>query len=154
MKNVVLDATVIINLLDVNRLNILPQLTSLKFIVSNHVRQEIHYRSQRIRLRNAIKNEWIKEVEISDRAEMETYAQYRSRFGQGESACLSLGQHRSWIVASDDRAVRREIINTRGPEWIMDTLGILKEAMKDPKVLSKSDFVVICRRLGFKEESL
>jgi predicted nucleic acid-binding protein len=150
MKNIALDATVIINLLDVSRLDLLPQLTSHTFFLSNHVRQEIHYRSQRIRLTKAIKNEWMEVVEISDIAEMETYARYRTRFGQGESACLALGLHRSWIVASDDRAVRREILNTRGSEWFTDTLGILKEAA-DSNVLSESDFAIIRKRLGFQE---
>lgn len=153
MKNTALDATVLINLLDVNCLDLLPHLTTHKFFLPDPVRQEVHQRSQRIRLNKAVKKGWMEPVEIVDITEIEAYVGYRSRFGKGESACLALGMYRSWLVASDDRAVRREILNTRGAEWFMDTPGLLKNAINS-NVLSGSDFAMICERLGFKEEDI
>lgn len=109
-KSVVLDANVLINLLTADQLSILPELDHYRFLVPNHVLDEVHRKAQRQRLRKALKVGWLEEVEIVDLTEMELYAEYRARFGEGESACMAVARSRGWIVASDERAVRKELV--------------------------------------------
>ena len=124
-----LDATIIINLIDMRLLGILPKLPAFEFWVPNHVKDEVHRRNQRLQLRKALRAGWIEEVEIIDLTEIELYAQHRSRFGQGESACMAVAQTRGWTVASDDRAVKRNVTATLGADRLLDTKGLLESAV-------------------------
>ena len=79
-------------------------------------------------------------------AEIELYAQHRSRFGQGESACMAVAQIRGWLVASDDRAVRRAVTASLGADRFLDTKGLLETAMT-AGLISKSDLEEIFKKL-------
>ncbi len=127
---VVLDANILITLLNMNRLELLAELKGYEFYVPDQVVEEIHRKVQRERLREAIKAGWLKEIEVTDIAEMEIYAQYRHRFGKGESACLAVGRNRKWPVATDDRAVKREVTTVMGSVNLLDTGTILAIAVK------------------------
>ena len=117
-------------LLNMNRLELLAELKGYEFYVPDQVVEEIHRKVQRERLREAIKAGWLKEIEVTDIAEMEIYAQYRHRFGKGESACLAVGRNRKWPVATDDRAVKREVTTVMGSVNLLDTGTILAIAVK------------------------
>ncbi|MDO8804483.1 MAG: hypothetical protein Q7R35_08625 [Elusimicrobiota bacterium] len=125
-----LDANILITLLNMNRLDIMAGLKGYEFYVPDQVVEEIHRKVQRERLREAIKAGWLKEIEVTDIAEMEIYAQYRHRFGKGESACLAVGRNRKWIVATDDKAVKREVSTVMGSGNLLDTGAILAIAVK------------------------
>ncbi len=127
---VALDANILITLLNMNRLELLAELKGYEFYVPDQVVEEIHRKVQRERLREAIKAGWLKEIEVTDIAEMEIYAQYRHRFGKGESACLAVGRNRKWPVATDDRAVKREVTTVMGSVNLLDTGTILAIAVK------------------------
>lgn len=142
-----LDATVIINLIDVGRLGILPKIREFEFRVPNHVKDEVHRRNQRLQLRKAIRAKWIEELEVVDLSEIELYAQHRSRFGQGESACMAVAQTRGWVIASDDRAVKRAVTVALGADRLLDTKTILEAAIAAGFV-TRPDFEEICSKLG------
>ena len=144
---VALDATVIINLIDMDQLGILPKLREFDFWVPNHVKDEVHRRKQRLHLRKALRAEWIAELEVVDLAEIELYAEYRSRFGQGESACMAVARTRGWIVASDDRAVKRDVTRALGAERLLDTKGLLQAAVT-AGIVEQKDFDKICDSFG------
>lgn len=127
---VALDANILITLLNMNRLDLLAGLKGYEFYVPDQVVEEVHRKVQRERLREAIKTGWLKEIEVTDIAEMEIYAQYRHRFGKGESACLAVGRSRKWPVATDDRAVKREVEAAMGKANLLDTGVILEVAVK------------------------
>ncbi len=126
VRPVVLDANVLINLIRLNKLDILKNIKGYKFFIPNHVTVEVHKRTQRLQIHKAFKEGWIQELEISDLSEIEFYIRYRSRFGQGESACMAVAESRGWIVASDDRSVQREVKKKFGAEKLMSTDILLK----------------------------
>lgn len=142
-----LDATVIINLIDIRLLGILPKLPAFEFWVPNHVKDEVHRRNQRLQLRKALRSRWIEELEVVDLAEIELYAEYRSRFGQGESACMAVARTRSWTVASDDRAVKRFVAQSLGEDSLMDTKDLLETAVA-AGIVKRKDFEEICNSFG------
>lgn len=142
-----LDAAVIINLMNAGQLGILPKLRGFEFWTPNHVKEEIHRRSQRLQLRKALRAGWISELEVFDPAEIELYASYRSRFGQGESACMAVARTRGWTVASDDRAVKRAVTGNLGADRWSGTKGLL-EAATEAGFIGRSDFEEICERFG------
>lgn len=125
-----LDANILITLLNMNRLDIMAGLKGYEFYVPDQVVEEIHRKVQRERLREAIKAGWLKEIEVTDIAEIEIYAKYRQRFGKGESACLAVGRNRKWAVATDDRTVKREVSTVMGSGNLLDTSTILAMAVK------------------------
>lgn len=127
---VALDANILITLLNMNRLDLLAGLKGYEFYVPDQVVEEVHRKVQRERLREAIKAGWLKEIEVTDIAEMEIYAKYRHRFGKGESACLAVGRNRRWTVATDDKAVKREVSAEMGGGNLLDTGAILAIAVK------------------------
>ncbi|KAF0125868.1 MAG: hypothetical protein FD189_1289 [Elusimicrobia bacterium] len=127
---VALDANILITLLNMNRLGLLAELKGYDFYVPDQVVGEIHRRVQRERLRGAIRAGWLKEIDITDLAEIGFYASYRRRFGEGESACLAVGRKRGWMVATDDRAVKREVAAALGGASLLDTGAILAIAVK------------------------
>lgn len=145
IKSVILDATVVINLIKMGELGILPKLKSYEFWVPNHVKDEVHRKTQRLRLRKALKAGWLKELEITDLAEVELYVQNRSRFGEGESAGMAIAQARGWIEASDDRAVKREVKAKMGPDRLLDTRKLLQEAV-NKGTLEQPRFESLCNR--------
>lgn len=127
---VALDANILITLLNMNRLELLAGLKGYKFYVPDQVVEEIHRKVQRERLRGAIKAGWLEEIEVTDLAEIEMYGGYRRRFGRGESACLAVGRNRGWVVATDDKAVKREVTTDMGSANLLDTGAILAIAVK------------------------
>jgi len=68
-KIILVDANVIINLINLGELEILEKLKFYEFFLPNHVKQEVHRRAQRKQLRKAIKSDWIKEIKITDLSE-------------------------------------------------------------------------------------
>ena len=146
-RAVLLDATVVINLINMGQLGILPRLQGFKFWVPNHVKGEVHRRNHRLQLRKALRAGWIEELEVVDLAEIELYAQYRSRFGQGESACMAVARTRGWTVASDDRAVKRDAVQTLGADRLMDTKDLLEAAVA-AGIVEREEFEKIRNRFG------
>ena len=125
-----LDANILITLLNMNRLDIMAGLKGYELYVPDQVVEEIHRKVQRERLREAIKAGWLKEIEVTDIAEIGIYAKYRQRFGKGESACLAVGRNRRWTVATYDKAVKREVSAVMGSGNLLDTGAILSIAVK------------------------
>lgn len=144
----VLDANILITLLNMNRLELLAGLKGYGFCVPDQVVEEIHRKVQRERLRDAIKAGWIKEIEVIDIAEIEMYAKYRQRFGKGESACLAVGRNRSWTVATDDRTVKREVMAVMGSVNLLDTGAILAIAVKQG-VLTAPELAELHKNFSF-----
>ncbi len=120
-KPVVLDADVLINLIGMRKLDVLPKIRGHEFWITNHVQDEVHRKAQRIQIRKALKAGWVRELEVSNLTEIDFYTQYRLRFGKGESACLAVASVRGWIIATDDRAVQREVKSKFGEDRLLDT---------------------------------
>lgn len=96
---VVLDANILITLLNMDRLELLAGLKGHEFCVPDQVVEEIHRKVQRERLREAIRVGWLKEIEVTDIAEIEMYAKYRRRCGKSTRPCRAISRsRRSYIT--------------------------------------------------------
>ena len=129
---VVADSSFLINFLAVDRMDILSRLLQFRFHVVNHVRAEIRYESQRVRLRAATESGGVTEIEITEPGEILLYDEFRHFLGDGESASLAVAVSRRWVIAADEKGrFRRELFGRLGEDYLLDTLGALVTALRE-----------------------
>jgi predicted nucleic acid-binding protein len=128
---VVADSSFLINFLAVDRMDILSRLPQFRFHFVNHVRAEIRYESQRVRLQAATEAGGVTEIEVTEPGEILLYDEFRSFLGDGESASLAVAVSRRWIIAADEKGrFRRELLTRLGENYLFDTLGALLTAIR------------------------
>lgn len=129
-RGVALDASVLINVLHVERLPLLVQLPGLRLLVPVEVLEEILRADQRAAVDAAIAAGDVERVSLDDPAVIEAYATYRSSLGKGEAACLALAGHRGLLVACDEkRAFARMAAERLGPNRVITTVDVLLRAI-------------------------
>lgn len=128
---VVTDTNVIINLIHIDRLNLLSALPPFSFVVAEEVVREITDASQASIVRKAIDSGLLREVQLSGIPELGVYADLVRTLGSGEAACLAVAQCRGWLIASDERKrFYREATARLGEARIINTPGILLKAIR------------------------
>lgn len=128
---VVTDANIVINLLHVNRIDLLGQLRPYSFVVPEEVVVEIRDPGQSAALRGALDNGLLAEVRLAELSELKLYTELLKTLGSGEAACLALAETRGWLIASDERKVfLREAMKRVGPSRILNTAGLFVKAIK------------------------
>lgn len=100
---VVVDASVLINLIHAEWLSLLRGIGMYQFVVPSEVRNEVRRAPQRQALDAAIQDEAVRLVDTDDPQILTTESELQLCMGPGEAACLALAHHRSWCVATDDR---------------------------------------------------
>lgn len=139
IRIVVTDANVLINLIHVDRLDLLAKLPGYEFVVPDHVIEEITAPDQRLRLDDALTNAWLRRESIVDVPEITLFADLHRILGAGEAACLAIATSRGWYVASDEKgAFRREALARLGQGRLLTTPGLLLMAIRGG-VLSVED---------------
>ena len=127
---VVADTSVLLNFAVIDRLDLLT-LSQYVVHVPNHVLEEVLSDDCRLRVTRALDAKQLTELEIVDLAEMELYAKYRRRFGDGESAALAVGITRRWAVAIDEKGPsRREVVERLGEGFLVTTPLVLGVAIE------------------------
>jgi predicted nucleic acid-binding protein len=125
-REVVIDATVLINLCHAERLDLLGALSEFAFVVPPEVIAEVIDPTQRQRLQSALECGDLREEALTDPAELAAYAALRRMMGTGEAACLALAEHRGWLLAGDEkRRFRREALSRLGEGRLVTTAGLL-----------------------------
>lgn len=109
---VVVDANVLITLIQSAQLNILSKLPEYKFVVVAEVVAEITFSDQAAVLKQAISTGTLEVVRLTNTEEASIFAQLRHRLGVGESACIAIAEMRGWFIASDEK--RRFMTIARG----------------------------------------
>jgi predicted nucleic acid-binding protein len=128
---VVTDANIVINLLHVNRIDLLGKLHPYSFVVPEEVILEIRDPSQSAALQVALGNGLLVEVRLAELPELKLYTELLKTLGSGEAACLALAESRGWLIASDERKVfLREATKRIGPSRILNTAGLFVKAIK------------------------
>lgn len=131
VRVVVTDANILINLIHVQRLELLGALPGYEFVVPDEAVREVTDPAQCEALQAAITSSVLWPVAIDDMATLELFAELRAIMGPGEAACLSLAVQRGWLIASDEKRVfRREAQARLGPGRILNTAGILLLAIR------------------------
>ena len=125
---VVTDASVLINFLRINRMDLIAD-HSHDFVVTNHVAEEVtsRYPEQQRRFALAVDTGAISQVSVSDSREIaifESLMQSR-RLGAGECSAIAMalcGQH---VLAIDDRRAKTEARRTDQALQILNTQDLM-----------------------------
>ena len=126
-----LDASVLINFLRLERLDILAAIGDIDFIVPEQVVEEITVPQQVQTLDAAIRAGRLRSERRTDPEELAKYADLRQFMGRGEAACLSMAEQRGWLVAVDERGRFLRMARERiGEGRILNTPGILLLAIR------------------------
>lgn len=129
--NVATDTCILVNLLRVNRLDLLALLPPYVFCTPPEVIAEIEYQDQRQAIEQAIQQGWLQLMRLEDPIELETYAKANELLGSGESACWALAVRRNWVLATDDSkgAKWKKVISAPGIQ-LLNTPGIILLAIR------------------------
>jgi predicted nucleic acid-binding protein len=130
--NVATDTCIIINLLRVNRLDLLGAVPPYIFHVPPEVVAEIWYPDQQHAVQEAIEKGWIRQTRLEDPLELQTFARATAQLGKGESACIALAEKRNWVLGTDDSkgAKWKKVISAPGIQ-ILNTPGIILLAIRN-----------------------
>jgi predicted nucleic acid-binding protein len=131
-RTVVLDASVVINLIHAGRLDLLGNIEGYEFVVPEQViALEVTYPEQAQALSAALEAGWVRRVESTDTVEIGLYAELSAVMGKGEAACLAMAAHRGWMVACDEgRRFRRQAEACIGRDRVVNTPGLIVLAIR------------------------
>lgn len=102
-RTVVVDTTVVINLIKAGRLDLLGVMKGWEFVVPDQVVEEVTYPEEAGALQQAFETGEVHRESATAHAEIAMYAELKQRMGKGEAACLAMAACRGWMMASDDR---------------------------------------------------
>jgi len=113
------------------RLDILGALPGYRFIVPEHVVEEVLRPEQHTSLAQAFDDGTLARVSIKDLEVITLFAELVHVMGQGEASCIALAASNEWIVACDEKGlVRRVAIEKLGEGNLLNTAGILVLAIR------------------------
>ncbi|NGX61264.1 MAG: hypothetical protein K940chlam9_00747 [Chlamydiae bacterium] len=102
---IVSDTSVLINFLNIDRLDLLGK-CSLRCFVTNHVREEVidNFSDQFQRFQRGLDQQIIQEINVCDPSEIELFStlSQKGRLGVGECSAISVAIHRKFSLAIDD----------------------------------------------------
>ncbi len=128
---VALDASVLINLLVLDRTGLLAALPDIGFAVPEPVVAEIRRPDQARALQNTIASGHVRIVRNISPTELGEIGRLRRLIGHGEAACLALANARGLLVACDERGrflrLAEELI---GKGRILTTPGLIVLAIR------------------------
>lgn len=128
-KEVVLDTSVLINFLAVDRMDLIERHPGYCFAVTSHVRGEVteHYAEQIKRLDAAVASGSVVEIRVDDIEELELFARLSKnpRLGIGECAAIAAAAHRSHVLAIDDKAARKAALQVNPKMSILDSQAFM-----------------------------
>ncbi len=135
------DASVLINLMHINRLDLLGILEGLSFVVPDAVVGEVTDEEQSRALDRAIVDGLVRREPSTEPVEIVLYGELKLVLGKGEAACLAMAQHRGCLVACDERgAFLREARRRLGEGRVLNTPGLLLLAIRQSKMtLAEAD---------------
>lgn len=123
-----LDSSVLINFLAVDRVDLLGAHPELHFLITPHVRAEIseHYPDQVQRLLSALSSGALEGTRVEGMDELALFAQIvGDGFGAGESAAIAAAIHRKLPLAIQDSAARKRAIRIAPSLTILTTEDVI-----------------------------
>jgi predicted nucleic acid-binding protein len=129
---VVLDASVLINFIHADCLDILGRLSNWTFVLPEQVEQEVTRPEQARVLKTAIVRGFIRRQVVSSPRALACYAELLGTgIGKGEASCLAIAIEQGWIVASDERGRFFKVACERvGSGRLVNTPGLLLWAIR------------------------
>jgi predicted nucleic acid-binding protein len=131
-RTVVLDTSIVINLIHAGRLDLLGRIEGYEFVVPEQVvALEVTYPEQAAVLADSLGRGWLRREASTDVAEIGLYAELSRVMGKGEAACLAMAACRGWIVGCDEGGrFRREALARVGHERMLNTPGLFVLAIR------------------------
>lgn len=123
--DVVLDTSVLVNFLAIDRCALLASHPGFRFVITGHIVAEITYPQQAACLTTAINNNHLTEIPPGSHDELATFAQLTITLGVGEAAAIAAAVHRGFHVALEDRAARRRAESLVGRNFVLTTQQIM-----------------------------
>lgn len=138
---VVLDTSVLINFLKLDRADLLGNHARFSFLVTEHVRNEItkRYSDQLNRLEASIQNGWLLETIVDQLPELQSFAFLAdsNRLGRGECAAIAVAHHRGLRIAVDDKRASKTA-KTMLPEGaVLDTVLVVVSLIESGAITVK-----------------
>lgn len=122
---VLADASVVVNLAIVDRMELLAALRDHHFFVPLEVIGEVE--RQRDVLDAALRAGHLQEIALTGISVLDHFRELAHDLGPGEAACLALASARGWAVASDERRrFRREALRLIGQERLLTTPDLFR----------------------------
>jgi hypothetical protein len=113
-EDVILETSVLINFLVINRLDLLAAHPHYRFIVTEHVRAEIteDFPDQMSQLNTVVGGGAVAEIKVTELSELEAFAQLTAsgRIGVGECSAIAVAARRGIALAIDDKRAIREAL--------------------------------------------
>ena len=129
----IIDASVLINFLAVNRADLLIKHPVYRFATTRHAEQEItvHYGAQRTRLDACIVSGALEVLTLNAVHELEAFgALSRHGLGAGECASIAAAATRGLPLAIDDRAARKVAARLHPSVLLLDTQGLVVDCLR------------------------
>jgi predicted nucleic acid-binding protein len=128
-QEVILDTSVLVNFLRIGRLDLLTQHPSYRFIVTDHVRGEVteEYPQQLAHVEGAISSGGLREIHVTDPAELEAFVQLQAvrSLGDGERSAIAVAANRGLPIALDDKRARTEARRFKHSIALVNTEAIM-----------------------------
>jgi predicted nucleic acid-binding protein len=126
---VLLDTSVLINFLAIDRVDLIAGHPDFRFFVTEHVRSEVttHYGEQLVRLEKALSDGGLEETRVESIEELALFAQLsrNPRLGLGECAAIAAAISRTHTLAIDDEAARKTALEHAPGLNVLDTQAIM-----------------------------
>lgn len=131
MRVIVTDANVLINLIHVQRLDLLGGIPAHEFVVPDHVREEITVPRSRALVDEAVRRGTLRLELLADLDAISVFAELIRHIGRGEAACIALAAKHGWSIASDEkRRFRREAVVRLGEGRLIGTPDVFVLAIR------------------------
>lgn len=142
-SNVACDACILINFLNIRKIEILGKLSQYRFQILDAADAEVLKSAQRRDLDVAYRQRVVYRADPPCMKEIVVFADLTRSMGRGEAACLAAAQCRKWMVASDEGGkFKKTAIERIGCQRIIGTADILLAAIRNESItLSQADEV-------------
>ena len=131
---VVTDASVLVNFLRINRLDLIADLP-LRFTLTDHVADEVsdRYPDQRERLASALHAGILSEIAVTSPVELSLFGSLSAsgRLGAGECAAIAVAVHRNHTLAIDDRRAITQARRTDQTVRIVTTQDLIVSMIRE-----------------------
>lgn len=127
-KNTSCDASVLINFLRIDRLDLLEKCTH-SFFITDHVQDEIsnYYPSQRTCLEDGLHRNILQKANVESSEEFTLFANLNKsrQLGAGECAAIAVAIHRGYYLAIDDNQAIKKAQGLLSPHCILRTQDLI-----------------------------
>jgi predicted nucleic acid-binding protein len=127
---VVADASFLINFINLDRIDLIARHHS-RFLVTDHVNEEIIFQSQKIILQAALNADILQICSVSDFDDLEVFYRLCQNLGSGESSAIAFASRHGYALAMDDGKAIRFARRLSPPLQVIRTQDLLLSMIQE-----------------------